>query len=66
VCDIDGSSGRSISNFLRKLQISEALRANKLNGNRQPQELVGGGDLLECTRDLGEERLSRLQGRDLR
>jgi hypothetical protein len=34
------------------------------NGDRQPWE-VRGGRPLECTRDLGYERLSELKGRDL-
>jgi len=38
---------------------TDALRANRKNGNRQPQD-VGGRDPPECTRDLGGERLARL------
>ena len=41
----------------------EALRASRKNGNMQPQGLGGRGDSLDCTRDLGGERLSRLKGR---
>jgi hypothetical protein len=39
------------------------MRASRKNGNRQPQEVRGWGDLPECTRDLGEERLSGLNVR---
>ena len=45
---------------------TEALRASRKNGNRQPQEIGGWGDPPECTRDLGGERLSGLKGKDLR
>jgi hypothetical protein len=49
------------------LKRTEALRASKKNGNRQPWKVGGwGGRAPECTRDLGDERLSRLKGRDLR
>jgi hypothetical protein len=34
--------------------------------NRQLREIGGGGDPLECTRDLGSERLSGHKGKDLR
>jgi hypothetical protein len=44
---------------------TETLRANRTNGNRQPQE-EGDGRPLECTRDLGGERLSGLTGRNLK
>jgi hypothetical protein len=44
---------------------TEALRADRKNGNRKPQEVGSWGDSLECTRDLGGERLSELKGRDL-
>ena len=44
---------------------SEALRASRNNGNRQPwEEGGGGGDPLDCTRNLGGERLLGLQVRD--
>jgi hypothetical protein len=33
---------------------------------RKPLEVGGWGDLPECTRDLGGERLSGIKGRDLR
>jgi hypothetical protein len=41
---------------------------SKMNGNMQTWEVEGGrwGDPLECTRDLGGERISRLKERDLR
>jgi hypothetical protein len=47
---------------------TEALRASRKNGNRQPREVGswGGGNPPECTSDLGGERLSGLKGRDLR
>jgi hypothetical protein len=45
---------------------TEALRANRKNGNRQPQEVVGWGYPPECTRDLGVERLSVIKRRSLR
>ena len=45
---------------------TEALRASRKNGNRQPPEIGGWQDPLEYTRDLGGERLSGLKGRDLR
>lgn len=38
---------------------------SRMDRNRQPQE-VGGGDQLECTRNLGGERVSGLKGRNLR
>ena len=44
----------------------EDMGASRMSGNMQPQ---GGGrwrDPLEITRDLGDERLSGLKGRDLR
>jgi hypothetical protein len=47
------------------LNRTEALRTSRKNGNQQPWE-VGGRDSLECTGDLGGERLSELKGRDLR
>jgi hypothetical protein len=31
---------------------TEALKASRKNGNRQPQKIGGWGDLPECTRDL--------------
>jgi hypothetical protein len=43
-----------------------ALRASRMNGNRQPQEIRGWGDPPECTRDLEGKRLLRIKGRDLR
>jgi hypothetical protein len=49
--------------------MTEALRASRKNGNRQPQYIGGlgvGGDSPECTRDLGREILSGLKERDLR
>ena len=44
---------------------TEAPRISRINGNIQPQE-VGRGDPVECTRDLGGEKLSELKGRYLR
>ena len=44
----------------------EALRASKKIGNTQPREMGGWGDPPECTRDLGDKRLSGIKGRDLR
>ena len=35
------------------------MRASRKNGNRQPHEVRGWGDLPECTRDLGDEPDSR-------
>jgi hypothetical protein len=45
---------------------TEALKASRKNGNRQPQE-VGGveGDLLECTGDLGGKSLRTQREGDL-
>jgi hypothetical protein len=40
----------------------EALRSSRKNGNRQPQDIRGWRDPPECTRDLGDERLSGLKG----
>jgi hypothetical protein len=45
---------------------NEALGASRKNGNRQHQEIGGWANPLECTRDLGGERLSGLKGRDLK
>jgi hypothetical protein len=45
---------------------TEALRASRKNGKMQPQEVVDGRDLPECTRDLRGERLSGLKGMGLR
>jgi hypothetical protein len=45
---------------------TEALKASKKNGNRQPQEIGGWGNPSECTRDLGGKRLSGIKGSDLR
>ena len=45
---------------------TEALRASRNNGNRQPQEIGGWGNPPECTRHLGGERLSVLIVRDFR
>ena len=44
---------------------TEALRGNRKNGNRQPQEVGGWGHPPECTRDLGSERLLGLKRKDL-
>ena len=44
---------------------TEALRASRKNGNRQPQKIGGWEDAPECTRDLGGKRLSGLIERDL-
>jgi hypothetical protein len=41
---------------------TEAPRASKKNGNRQPREIGGWKNPLECTRDLGGKRLSELKG----
>jgi hypothetical protein len=41
-----------------------SLCASRMNGNMQPG--VGREDPLECTRDLGGERLSGFNGGDLR
>jgi hypothetical protein len=46
--------------------MSEVPRASRKYGNRQPKEVGSWGDPPECTRDLGGERLSELEGRDLR
>jgi hypothetical protein len=43
-----------------------ALRSNKMNRNMQPQGGERWRDLLECTGDLGENRLSGLNGKNLR
>ena len=42
------------------------LRYSRKNGNMQPREVRSCGDHSECTRDLGEERLSEVKGKDLR
>jgi hypothetical protein len=42
------------------------MRANRKNGNRQPQEVGGRRDPPECTRGLGGKRLTGLKGRDYR
>jgi hypothetical protein len=44
---------------------TEALRASRKNVNRQPQEKRRLGETPECIRDLGDERLPGLLGRDL-
>jgi hypothetical protein len=47
--------------------MTEALRINRKNENRQPKEIGGGGPTPpQYTRDLGSERLSGCKGRDLR
>jgi hypothetical protein len=46
--------------------MTEALRANRRNGSRQPLKIGVWKDPPKCTRDLGGERLSGLKGRDLR
>jgi hypothetical protein len=45
--------------------ITKAPRDSRKNGNKQPQEVGGGGGALECTRDLGGERLSAIKGKNL-
>ena len=45
---------------------TEVLSASRKNGNRQPEELGGWGKAPECIRDLGGEKLSGFNGRDLR
>jgi hypothetical protein len=45
---------------------TEAWRARRKIGNRQPQELGGRGEALECTRVLEGENHSELKGRDPR
>jgi hypothetical protein len=45
---------------------TEALRASRKNGNRQPWEVGGGADPPECSRDLEVERFSELKRRNLR
>jgi hypothetical protein len=42
------------------------LRASRKNGSRQPWEIGGWGDPPEYSRDLRDERLSGVKGRDLR
>jgi hypothetical protein len=42
------------------------LRANRKNGNRQPQEIGGWKKPPEYMRDLGGKRLTGLKGRDLK
>jgi hypothetical protein len=44
----------------------KSLKASRKNGNMQSQKVGGWGDLPECTRDLGDERLSELKERNLR
>ena len=43
---------------------TEALRASRKNGSRQPQEVGGLKKPPECTRDLGFNHLSGLKERD--
>ena len=43
---------------------TEALRASRKNGSRQPQEVGGWKKPPECTRDLGFNHLSGLKERD--
>ena len=43
-----------------------SLRDSRKNENTQPQEIGGWGNPPECTRDLGSERLSGLEERNLR
>ena len=45
---------------------TEALRASRKNGHRQPQVIGCWGAPPECTRDLGGKRLRGIKGRDLR
>jgi hypothetical protein len=45
---------------------TEALRASRKSGNRQPWEVGGCRDSLECTRDLGGKTLLGLKGKDPR
>jgi hypothetical protein len=43
----------------------KGLKTSTKNGNRQPHDVGGLGDLLECTRDLGSERpkkVNKLKG----
>ena len=46
--------------------MNEALGASRKNEKEQPSEVRMRGSSLECTRDLGGERLSGLKGRGLR
>ena len=43
---------------------TEALKASRKNGNRQPREVGGGGTLQNVPENLGGERLSELKGRE--
>jgi hypothetical protein len=47
--------------------MTEALSTSRKNANRQPLKAGdGGGGAPECTRGLGDERLSGLKRKDLR
>jgi hypothetical protein len=48
------------------LDQEKTLRANRMDGNLQPQGWEMVGRLLECTRDLGDEKLSGLKEMNLR
>jgi hypothetical protein len=41
-------------------KMTEALRASRMNGNSQPQEVGDWDEPLECTRNLGDGRFPRL------
>jgi hypothetical protein len=42
------------------------MKASRKNGNRQSQEIEDWRHPPECTRDLGDKRLSGIKGRNLR
>jgi hypothetical protein len=46
----------------------KALKDSRMNGNMQPQGMRGGGggDPLQCNKDLKGKRVSGLKGRDFR
>jgi hypothetical protein len=46
--------------------MTEALRENRKNGNKQPLEVGDWGDPPECIRNLGGKRHSGLKERDIR
>jgi hypothetical protein len=54
--------GRGTRSGIGREKRTEALRASRKNGNRQPWEIGDLGDPPECTRDLGGERFSGLKG----
>jgi hypothetical protein len=63
----DGAGERGTGSGIGREKRTEAPRASRKNGNRQPGGGGGGvggcGDHLECTKVLKDARLSGLKGR---